>query len=480
MDEKKYLKILKKQKNDIEYISEIAGTNSVDLDETIKDAESLLLNLGYKLPSNIENNLNIEKKKKLHLRDWAEIEVEANFIKKDISFKDLLSDKEIEKVFSKIKLLENEYENMNEIKCDKYDYLIAGISGVLTGLIDVFFVETPGNGAFGKWTDSKSEDFVKKIAKQLGWDEEKAKKKMQEKLGDMSQEVNPINSAIGFLEKNFKVNYDQQHGKLINEVFKMSPSNHHLKSLAHSPSPLGLIFSLLNQFTGTSSFIDKGKIITIEEKFELKGSNMISKIFCGIANWIMHIISDMSGSSGSKGRGSGVPIPFYELFQWLNIGKVGQHQKTIADISVLVFEQGYDLRHGMAMSIPVLMNELIVRFLWALKLYFKDGKTIKEILELRKSKVLKRMLFSAHGCFCLIDLGDAFVRNAVNPEPVSKLVGMLTRMNLIAWVRFGKLGFDEIKILLSKEYEKQKYVNEKLNDEWLLFVEDMSKLYEFI
>lgn len=469
MVEKKYLKILKNQKNNIENISEIARTNSVSLDETIREAESLLLNLGYKLP--LKNEKCVEKEKiTLNLREWSEIENDSNHIKDDVTFKDLLTEKEIDKVLSKINFLENEYEDMSKVECDKYDCLIAGISGVLTGLIDVLLVGAPGEGIISKWTDSKTEDIVKIIAKKSGWNEDKANEKGS----------NTLKSAIGFLERKFKVNYDHQYGKKINDYFEMNTQNHHLKSLAHSPSLIGLLFSLINQFTSTSTFVNSGKLVTINEKFELEGNNIISKLYCGVTNWFMHIISDMAGSSGSKSRGSGVAIPFYELFQWLNIGKIGQYQKTIADISVLVFEQGYDLRYGVAMSVPVLINELLVRFLWALKLYFKENKSIKEILLLRKSRALKRILFSAHGCFCLVDLGDAFVRNVINPEPVSKLVGMLTHMNLIAWMRFGKLGFDEIKILLTKEYEKKKYVNQKLDDEWLLFVEDMSEIYEFI
>ncbi len=188
----------------------------------------------------------------------------------------------------------------------------------------------------------------------------------------------------------------------------------------------------------------------------------------------------MGGSSGAKGRGSGIPIPFYELLQILNIGKIGKNQKTIADISVLVFENGYDFRHGITMSIPVILNELLVRFCWALKLYFYENKTFKEIIPLlRENRNLKRMLFVSQGCFCLMDLGDAVIRNIKNPEPVSKIVSILTRMNLIAWLRFSKLGYDELKVILFKEYEKNKYIDQKIIVEWLELVKETEN-YEFV
>lgn len=94
----------------------------------------------------------------------------------------------------------------------------------------------------------------------------------------------------------------------------MSTKNHHIKSLSHSPDIIGLFFSVLNQFTSTSSFVSGGKLVTIKtESFELQGNNLVSKVFCGIVNWFGHIMSDVAGSSGSRGnigRGSGVAIPF--------------------------------------------------------------------------------------------------------------------------------------------------------------------------
>lgn len=78
----------------------------------------------------------------------------------------------------------------------------------------------------------------------------------------------------------------------------MSAKNHHMKSLAHSPDIIGLFFSILNQFTSTSSFLHDGQLITIQtETFELQGHGFVSKLFCGVANWFGHIMSDVAGPS---------------------------------------------------------------------------------------------------------------------------------------------------------------------------------------
>ena len=93
--------------------------------------------------------------------------------------------------------------------------------------------------------------------------------------------------------RKFKVNYDKSVSSSASAV-GLTPRNHHMKSLAHSPDIIGLFFSILNQFTSTSTFLSDGRLITMDtETFELNGSNFISKIFWNISipyiyNIIMH------------------------------------------------------------------------------------------------------------------------------------------------------------------------------------------------
>ena len=174
---------------------------------------------------------------------------------------------------------QNKRALLREDKCDKYDYLAAVACGAVGGLVDIFLVGTPGNSVLGKWTDSQVDSAVKGFAKLVGWNPRQAQKEN-------------VASAIGFLERKYKVNYDQRH---------TSTKNHHMMSLSHSPDIVGLFFSILNQFTSTSSFIANGKIITIAtDTYELQGGNFIAKLFCGIANWFGHIMSDIAGGSGAR------------------------------------------------------------------------------------------------------------------------------------------------------------------------------------
>ena len=230
-------------------------------------------------------------------------------------------------------------------KCDKYDYLIAASCGVISGLVDAFLVGSPGQSVFGNWTDAQIDKCVMNFAKMNGW-------------ADNGNSA----SAIGFLENKFRVNYDQRHSGDVGGMFNMSAKNHHMKSLAHSPSPIGLFFSVLNQFTGTSTFVANGQLVTISADYELIGGNFISKLFCGVANWFGHLMSDIAGSSGAAGRGTGIVMPFYELLNFCKFGNFnpGGARMDLAQLATRAFEQGYDMRFGLTMAIPVVLCDLSI------------------------------------------------------------------------------------------------------------------------
>lgn len=320
--------------------------------------------------------------------------------------------------------------------CDRYDYMIAVTCGMIGGLIDIFFVGAPGTGTLGKWADSQTDNAVMGFAKLFGWNgEEKGK---------------GVASAIGHLERRFKVNYDHATSHATGGAVKnMSMSNHHVKSLGHSPDLVGLFFSILDQFSNTAHFVSNGQLIKINsETFELSGGNIVAKIFAGFTNWLGHLFSDMAGSSGGRGkvnagRGSGIPIPFYSLLQFLHVGSFGQYRQKFATIAVKVFESGYDLRHGIAMSVPVCVSELLTRMTWTCRARFDHQKPWPECVPTENVPELRRMLLVANGTLCLVDAADAGVRSG------GEIVQFLLRTNLIAWVRFGMLALKECRSLVS-------------------------------
>ncbi|MEG1186151.1 MAG: hypothetical protein RSD63_11035 [Eubacterium sp.] len=375
-------------------------------------------------------------------------------------FNELLSDEQRETIRKNIK---DDYTQKKQ-NCDHYDYLIAASCGMLAGFIDSFFVGMPGKSKLGSWTDKQTDSIVQSFSKVI-W-------KMDKKNGiNLKKEPDSIASAIGYLERRFKVNYDARYASdILNANFKMSSKDHHLKSLGHSPDVIGLFFSLIDQFTGKATFISEGQIIHVETKengFELKGGNFIAKLFCGFANWIGHILSDIAGSSGVRGhsensRGAGVPIPFFELFGLCDFGQVDikGEQKSIAELMISVFNQGYDARFGMAMAIPVLINEIMVRTLWALKRRYYHGCKWTEVMPTTKNPELRRMLVTSHGVLCLIDLGDAAIRSA------GELTSFCLHLNYAAWMKLAFSGLKEVTAIYHENIVDLKAFDQDLENEW--------------
>lgn len=107
--------------------------------------------------------------------------------------------------------------------------------------MDIYLVGKPGESEIGDITDEWFENRTMDFAKLCGWD------------GNSNYS---ISSAIKYLEKKFKIPYDQTgEGDSARPVFNLNPRNHHFKSLGHNPSLIGLFFSILDQFTNTSHFI---------------------------------------------------------------------------------------------------------------------------------------------------------------------------------------------------------------------------------
>lgn len=334
-------------------------------------------------------------------------------------------------------------------QCDKYDYILSSSSGALCGIIDIFLVGKPGESPLGNITDKWFANRTVDFAKVCGYKGEK----------------NSASSAIRYLEKKFKIPYDQSvGGKNFRNLINLTPNNHHFKSLGHNPTLLGLFFSILNQFTNTSNFVSNGESITLnnsEGEFELRGNNIPSKIFCGIANWIGHLISDVSGSSSSKGRGMGIPSPIWSwsndvivIKRKLNI-PVSEFDKSVNELALKLFEKGYDIRFQTTQAIPVFINEIVVRLIYSvrrlIKYYMIVPKENRSFALLWKScepfsnATVKRMLTIAHATFCLIDIGDATIRGFKTGAGAFNVVEFFMRLNIVGVGRFTVSLYGEAK-----------------------------------
>ncbi len=339
-------------------------------------------------------------------------------------------------------------DDWSKAKCDKYDYMIAAFCGGVAGLADVFFVGDPLTSVLGKQVDKVADGFVQKAA-QFFW------KNDQRTTGKSKKMPQTLEQCISYLEQAFPVNYDARYAKdLVLEdgiLSGMRPLNHHLLSLAHSPDPIGLIFSIIDQFMGYATFVDKGKVIHVLPQKNsgaipyMQGTNLVSMLFCGFVNWVGHLISDLVGSSttrkaGKTGRGAGIPMPFYELFLACDFGDI--NGKTFSETMISVFEEGYDVRFGATMAIPVVMNELMIKVIWMVRQKFIRKKTWKESVPTNKHADLRIMLIVGDATLCMVDGVDAAAHGIIEGNVIS----FVCHLNLVGWTRLIMLVLRELRI----------------------------------
>ena len=391
-------------------------------------------------------------KKDHNRRVLLKMDVQENGYDFTSSIDEALSHAELE-----ITVLNETIESVNGLKpeCDKIDYVLAASSGAICGVMDIFLVGKPGESPLGnitdEWFKNRTIDFANLVK-----DKDRGK-------------FDSFKSAVRFLEKKFDIPYDQTglHGAA-REIFELTPDNHHFKSLSHNPTLLGLFFSILDQFSNTSHFITGGQLVFLDnakDDFKLQGGNVPAKLFCAFINWFGHIITDISGTSKSKGRGMGIPSP---LWAWSNdiiairekltekhiIGQ-SEFGDSFNELALTLFEKGYDSRFQTTQTIPVIVNEMIVRFFYALRRMVKyfsvteketqSLETLWKACEPFSNATVKRMLTVAHGTFCLIDVGEATVRGFATGAGTFNPVEFFLRLNIIGVGRFTVSLYGEAK-----------------------------------
>lgn len=471
-------------------VNNIDTENALDKNIDLSEIDSLLEDIKVNKPT-VKVPV-IEKIDTVEIvDDWnlylSNIDVYAEKHEIDFSkdpFEDLLSVDERRKILQRI---DDDYKLQGKCECDKWDYIFAATSGVIAGFIDSFFVGMPGQSKLGNWTNSQADKLVEKFASIVY----KADRKQINKLigeGKISKptdfapngmpvpkkEPDGIASSIGYLEKRFNVPYDARYAQDLkgaegNVVF--NPKDHHLKSIGHCADLVGLFFSILDQFTGKVSIISDGKIQRFEPNsttFRLQGENFYQKLLFGFINWFGHMMSDIAGSSGTRGHegkiGAGIAAPFFEFFQLCDFGKinVGKDTKTLAQFTTSMYTNGYDARFATAQAISVALNEVLIRLFWSIKRHYYHKWPWKECIPLKLSNKpeLRRMLLVGHGCLCLVDVTDAAIRSG------GKVMPFALHINMVAWTKFAKLGFQEIRALYNKDALNVEEMETDLKAEW--------------
>ncbi|BAR05225.1 hypothetical protein HMPREF0620_0931 [Parascardovia denticolens DSM 10105 = JCM 12538] len=327
--------------------------------------------------------------------------------------------------------LNNQIDNQSS-QADYMDYLVAISSGILCGMTDILWTGEFDLTRGRDIADSQIKTFVNKTANMMGCNSD------------------DLTKSVEFLEKKFPIPEDG------NTPDFGGGLQHHLRDFAHHPSIVGLLFSLLTQFTeksyGTDTF---GNFIIVPVPPRSRtfiGENSFDKIFRGTVIWFFHLVSDMAGSSNTTAfsGGTGIPGPILSLAKELSslpifkslkaddktlstflskifngtiFAKRDRNGKLIKDSVIrcdLRGELGGALELG-RQALPVLANDCLVRCFYFVRRLFEEirrinPKSLDEIKELDWDKIkpissptLTRMLTVATGVFTTIDVADAVV-----------------------------------------------------------------------
>ena len=318
---------------------------------------------------------------------------------------------------------------------DKADYALAVASGVLSGLVDSLFVGDFSLNYANQWGNQQAENLVLNVAKYQGY-----------------SGTEPA-QAIKYLENKFPIAADKATAAFGGGL------QHHLRDFSHHPTPVGLVCSILTQFTGNVYGTDvSGKFKAVqlaEDGLALVGKSIPEKITFGVVNWFFHMVSDVAGSSGSVMKGSfgtGLPGPLVSLLKEFSAAPLfkKQNAKGYKEFSVyisklfngtLLGERNangdliplkFDLRTEMGVAaqigqqtIPVIINECFVRVFYSLRrllgeLSREDIQSWGELDKINwngiipfRNRTVDRMLTIASMTFTVADTADAAVHAAI-------------------------------------------------------------------
>ena len=331
-------------------------------------------------------------------------------------------------------------------KAEREDYIVAASIGASTGILNIFWQKQFDLSKAHTWGREKVEGFVFDIAK----------------CARFKSDGKDLNDAIRFLEDKFPLASD-----------KLTPEfggglQHHLRDFAHHPSPVGLLMSILAQFTGKGYGTDTSGAFVI---FDLPADALIGKtfpekLFYGTIIWAGHLVSDMAGSSGALGEGTGIPGPILSFLKELsalpvfkNEGADNAFSKWISKLfngTLIRDADGKPIRidfrtelgvadQVLSQAKSVITNECLVRgyyFLSRLKdeLSRNDVRSLKDLEGIDVKRVipthersLVRMLTISSSVFVLTNLGIAVGKAAITCKGDARRFagGILLNLNFI-------------------------------------------------
>ena len=373
----------------------------------------------------------------------------------------------------------------------KWDRTVAIASGVMTAALDVLWAEDISWENAHDWGCKRTRAFVLSVAHLQGY------------KGD------DLAAAVRSLEKAFPIQAD----KLTDEFG--SGKHHHLRDFSHHPTPVGLLFSILSQFTGTGFGTDVNGAFIQHSIQGWEKPDLLSGLYNGTIVWFFHMISDMAGSSGSIAmgkEGTGLPGPLLSLLKELSSvpgiqALAGKNKEGRYNVSLLCSklfngtlfvekgEEGeivrapirFDLRTELGIAneaikskqyFPVLLNEAIVCSFYSLSRLAREltrhpAQTPEELqnLDFRRilpwrSPALRHMRMVAAATFTVVDIGSAGLQAYFTHkgDPSGFALCFLQKINYVGLMWVGMAGTAEAAGAVETLYDRFATLAERQKD----------------
>lgn len=443
-DSKKIATILKYQENELKELKNNTIKKNTIIENRINESELLLSKLGYDIKCSTEKKEKVIQKKVIYTPSFEELySVAFTKIGKNIEIDELFTKEELKNNEKYIQLLNKEYNSIHQL--DIYDISISVIAGLVGATADILLVGIPEVTKDGLKAGPLS-NYIREYFDKIFPEDE------MNKLA---------NSKIS------KVPYDAQDNRNTKiHVEGLSAYYHRLLQPGHDPSILGLLFGVADILNGTMTTIDKKGNFVIQT-MECYANRTEQSIFEAIAKLFIHYASDITTSMG-------LPAPLMSLFNFMQFGKIGEYEQTIAEIVQGMYYEGYDFIHFCSMSVPTMLVEVITRIGYGLKRKI-EGHSLKESLPFSldrdKKPKLSTMLFIAHSSATAINAGKVVFTE--NPLAI----------NYPQWISFAKYSFTQLKwTLIDKPNKRDKYVHTIINDQleevYAMIDDDFNKLSE--
>lgn len=233
---------------------------------------------------------------------------------------------------------------------------------------------------------------------------------------------------------------------------------------------------------------------------EYYGKNFEEKILYATVYWFLHLVSDMAGSSGNPGKGTGIPGPvlsFAKVFSTLPCFKSGYKDETaIRNLVSKLFNgtllaerhngkiskpQRFDLRAEIGLlhepgkqTIPIIVNESLTRSFYFLhRLYLELSRLdrldfdslvsidAKSVLPFN-NKVIRRMVTVSSGTFALVDISDAAIRSYIKNRTIEGqfVVDFALRVNFVGVGCFVVAFTKDVRSIYAEAKLKEKALDE--------------------